>query len=125
MSILTTLDDLRKVMEKGMRDEERADLVSIEQRIKRMEDYEALAGRPAIKDLLDWCLRDIGSIKARLSTDRALHQDRREAERLAMIDRKDMLLYIVGLFNVSAQLEAIRLDLEEKKKTFQEYQNGR
>lgn len=112
-------------MSKGMREEERADLQSIEQQIKRMEDYQTLAGRPAIKELLDWCMREIASIKTQLSTRSPLQYTGREEERLAMIDRKDVLLYFVGLFNVSANLETLEKDLDERVKTFEDYQNQR
>ncbi len=109
----------------GMKPEEAEFLSSIERQIKKLEDYQTLSQRPAIRELLDWCYRAISATNVQLSTDRALQQDRREAERLAMIDKKDVLLYIVGLFNVTAELETLEKDLAERVKTFEDYQAGR
>ncbi len=125
MSAPDTLNRLRNVMSRGMTSEEFSELNTIENRIKKLEDYQTLAGRPAIREFLDWCLREVSLVKTKLSTDRDLHKDRREAERLAMIDRKDILLYFVGLFNTQADLDAIDQDLADRVKTFEDYQAGR
>ncbi len=125
MAAKDQLENLRKAMTIGMKPEEAEFLSSIEQQIKKLEDYQTLAQRPAIRELLDWAVRQISSINGQLSTRGPLQFTGREAERLAMIDRKDVLLYIVGLFNVNVQLENLDKELADRVKTFEEYQTGR
>ncbi|MDE1944816.1 MAG: hypothetical protein KGI03_00890 [Patescibacteria group bacterium] len=117
------LDRLRKAAEIGIRPEDARELRDIEKRIKLLEDYEGLAKRPAIAGLLDWARRDIASTNERLSTDRELMRDGREAERLAMLERKDVLSYLLVLFNPREELDSIEKELSARAYTFEEY-NG-
>ena len=125
MSARDQLERLQKAMEIGMRPEEANDLREIEKRIKLLEDYTALAGRPGIRDFIDWCKRDVRSGNDRLSTDRALLADGRQAERDAILNRKDILLYFVALFDTSIELENLEKEISDRAQTFEEYNHGR
>lgn len=121
MSAIDRLSQLREVVSAGMTDEDRRDLHATEQRIKQLEDYSVLKARPGIKDLIDWSMRGIREINDQLSTDRDLLKDGHEHERLAMLDRRDILLYFVGLFNPEAELDEIEKYLTDRIVAFSEY----
>lgn len=125
MSARDQLERLRSAMEVGMRPEESQDLREIEKRVKLLEDYNALSGRPGIKDFIDWCKREIRSGNDRLSTDRALLSDGRQAERDAILNRKEILLYFIQLFDTSAELENLEKEISDRAQTFEEYNAGR
>lgn len=108
-----------------MRPEERDELRGIEQRIKTLENYESLGTQPAIKDFVQWARTEISSGMERLSTDRALLADGHAHERLAILDRKDMLLYLIGLFSPSEELKALEKEMAKRSDMFEEYQSGR
>lgn len=112
-------------MTRGFRPEESKELSQIELRIKQLENYKALAQTPGIKDLIDWSRRGIREINDTLSTDREIQYSGREAERFAMLDKKDVLLYFVGLFDPQAELDSIEKELSERAQDFEEYQTGR
>lgn len=124
MAAADALERYRKSVEIGMRDEDRLLLRDTEKRIKLLESYKAFFEIPAVRDFADWAARDIRSINETLSTSRELHL-RSSEERLAMIDRKDVLLYLIGLFDPSAELETLEKELTEKAERFEEYQAGR
>lgn len=121
MDAAASLDRLRKAVEIGTRPEEQEYLRITEHRIKMLKDYEGLAQRPAIRDLLDYFKRDIRTINERLSTDRDFQTDRHTAERLAMLERKDVLLYLVGLFDPHEELDALAKELTERAINFEQY----
>ena len=125
MAASNALERYRKSVEVGMRDEERAYLSTVEKRIKQLENYLTLGKNPAIQDFSEWAKRDISSINVRLSTERELMLDGHAAERLAMLDRKDVLLYLIGLLDPSAELEVIENQLNEDAERYEGYQEGR
>lgn len=125
MSALNKLSELRATMEKGFKPDEARELRQIDLRIKALNDYQELAQRPGISELLQWCRRGIGEINETLSTDRELLKDGREGERLAMLEKKDILLYLTGLFNPQAELDEIEKELSDRVEVFKEYQEGR
>lgn len=108
-----------------MRAEEISSLNDIERRIKELSDYQSLGQRPAIKDFTGWAARDIASTNERLSTDRSLMADGKSGERYAMLERKEILLYLINLFDPSAELEGLEKDLVERAESFEEYQSER
>lgn len=112
-------------MEKGMRPEEGLELRQIEIRIKQLNNYKDLAGTPGIVDLLEWCRRNIRQTNDALSTDRELHEAGRTAERLAMLEKKEVLLYFVGLFDPQAELDSIEKELTDHTQSFEDYQQDR
>lgn len=125
MSAIDQLQRFRVALERGQRPDEVEDLRSIEARIKQLQDYEKLSKTPGIRDLIDWCRRGVREMNELLSTDRDLLRDGREGERLAMLERKDVLLYFIGLFDPAAELDEIEKELSEKASQFEEYQEGR
>lgn len=112
---------LRHSVEIGMREDDVRDLRDAERRLKLAEDRAALAQRPGILELIRWAKSDINSVNERLSTDRALLKDGREAERLAMLERKDVLSYLLVLFDPSAELEALEQEFSKSAEQFEEY----
>lgn len=124
MSARIQLERLRKAMEIGLRDEDISDLRDIEKRIKNLEDYATLAKRPGISQLLDWCKGDIRGINDRLSTDVVLMKDGHEGERFAILNRKEILLYFVGLFDPYAELDLLEKELSDRAQQFDEYHNN-
>lgn len=125
MSARNQLDRYRAGVSVGMRPEEAQLLREMERRIKTLESYQKFAEMPAIQDFAQWAQGDIRAINDRLSTDGALLKDGREGERLAMLNRKDVLLYLLGLFDPSAELEAIEKFLSPLADRFEGYQEGR
>lgn len=125
MSAHEAIERYRSAIEKGARDEEKVYLHGLEKRVKQLENYQALGQTPAIKDFTGWAKRDIHNTNDRLSTDQVLQRDGHEAERLAMLNRKEVLLYLIGLFDPSAELEIIEKQLSEDAETFESYQEGR
>lgn len=125
MSARDQLDRLRTAMEVGMRPEEQGELRDVERRIKMLEDYTTLSGRPGIKDFIDWCIREVRSGNDRLSTDRVLLADGRQAERDAILNRKEILLYFVGLFDTHAELESLEKEISDRAQTFEDYNQSR
>lgn len=125
MAINETFDRLRKAMERGLTDDDRSYLSVVEKQIKKMRGYEVLAENPAIKDYLDWCKTSIKGINRSLSTDRELQDDRHHAERLAMMEKKDVLMYFIGLFDTKAALDALEKELADRAEEFEQYQSNR
>lgn len=124
MAARDQLERFKKAITIGMRPEEQQDLESISQRVKKLDDYQTLAQRPAIRELLSFFTADIAAINARLSTDRELQRDVHTQERLAMLDRKDVLLYLVALFDPSAELETLEKELDARATDFEKYNAG-
>jgi hypothetical protein len=122
MAAIDQLDRLRKAVERGQRPDEAKDLRDIEKRIKTLDDYDSLAKRPAIAELLQWMKDEISGINERLSTDRKVDQQA-VTERLAIMEKRDVLLYFVGLFDPSAELASIEKMLLAKVEEYEEY-NG-
>lgn len=125
MSASEQLNRYRKSVEEGMRPDEAVRLRELERRIKTLESYEKFANMPAIKDLRSWATREIVSINQRLSTDAVLLHDGHEGERLAMLNRKDVLLYFLGLLDPIAELEEIERSLSTDATVFENYQENR
>lgn len=125
MSATDQLARFRKALERGQRPEEGNELRQIELRIKQLENYLLLAKTPGIADLIEYCRRGIREVNDLLSTDRELSKDGRGAERLAMLEKKEVLLYFVGLFDPSAELDQIEKELSERSQAFEDYQTGR
>lgn len=125
MSIQTQLDRLRKAMTVGMNEEDHSYLSILEKRIKELEDFESLGQRPAIRQFIDYCVREVKTVNDRLSTDVVLLKDGREGERLAMINRKEIFLYFISLFNTSADLESLERQVSAEAENFEGYQSKR
>lgn len=122
---MQALDRFRKAIEIGMRPDERKELLQIERSVKELEDAELLLERPAIMRLLQWCRSNVRDLNEQLSTDEELMKDGLEGTRLAMLKKKEILLYFIGLFDTKAQLEEIAKDLDDRSTAFEDYQQDR
>jgi hypothetical protein len=121
MSATGQLERLRKSAERGGGHHgDAGDLKAIEMRIKLLESYESLATTPGIADLLKWCRDEIIATNDRLSTERKV-DFQSSLERLAIIEKRDVLLYLVGLFDPKAELESLETMLTEKAEEFEKY----
>lgn len=119
------LERLRNAMSKGMRPEESLELSAIEKRIKLLEGYQSLANHSSIKDFISWCKLGITEINDRLTSDRELSKSLLESERLALFDKKDILMYFVSLFDPSAELDSLDKELADRAESFEQYQGDR
>ena len=117
----TSLERFRSAVEKGLTNENRDELIAIEKRIKTLEDYSNLANHIGIQDLLRWIKSNITEINEQLMTDRKMLYAGREAERLALIDKKDMFIYFASLFDPSLELENLDKYLQEQSEVFESY----
>lgn len=124
MSARDSLERYRKSVEIGMRDEDRSYMHEMERRIKTLENYASLGEQPAIHDFVEWAKRDIRAMNVHLSTDRGVNPEANQ-KRLAMIDRKEVLLYLVGLFSPHEELAFLESALNEQAQKFEDYQSDR
>lgn len=112
-------------MSTGIRSDEESELRGIENRLKELENREHLATQPGIADLISWCRRNVLALNEQLSTDRELQGASREHERLAMMDKKDVLLYLIALFDPARDLAALESELAARAEIFEDYQKNR